>query len=185
MQKIWNADSQQYAYAINEDAMYQRILTKKRSSSKVINKMELGLMLINLLVGSFVLGVNLMKELSNPYHYAMVGILYASVIYIFWRRQERLKGENMFDRTMLGDLDHAIRNAIYRERLSYFAFIYAFPMFGVVWVSFYQKDKPVEYLVGIFVFFIIMIILAFFEHKLIHKRYRKRLEKMKEMLLNG
>ena len=185
MQKIWNADSQQYAYAINEDAMYQRIQAKKRSSHRVVNKMEWGLMIINLVVGSFVLGANLMKEISNPYHYAMVAILYVSVIYIFCRRQERLKGENLFDRTMLGDLDHAIRNAVYREQLSYFAFIYAIPVFSVVWISFYQKNKSVEYLVGILIFFVIMLLLGFFEHKLIHRRYRKRLEEMKRMLENG
>ena len=184
MQKIWNADSQQYAYAIDEDAMYQRIQRKRRGSRRAVNKMEWGLMGVNILAGSLVLVKNILMDIHNPYVYGMTAILYVASAYIFWRRQQRLAGENQFDRSISGDLDHAIRNAQYRERLSFMAFFYAVPMFTLLFWMAYQDDKSVIFLVGIGVFFVLTIVLSIFEHRYIHMRYRKRLEAMKKMLLN-
>ena len=185
MQKIWNADSQQFAYAIDEDAMYQRILAKKKGSKRTVNKMEWFLMAVNVLAGAVILGKNILKDLHNPYLYAMTGLLIVSSGYIFWRRKQRLAGENHFDRSITGDLDHAIRNAQYRERLSLSAFFYATPLFALIFWSAYKDNESTIFLVGIALLFVVTIVLSIFEHRFIHMRYRKRLEKMKKMLENG
>ena len=185
MQKIWNADSQQYAYAINEDAMKRKVMDKKIGASRKVNRMEILLMGVNLLVGSFILGKNMIMSLHNPYLYALTIIFYGSVIYMFTQRLKRLKGENDFDRTMLGDINHAISNATYQERLSIFAFFYGIPVFAIVWFSVYESDKSAGFLIGVTVFFILTLALSVVEHRMIHRRHKRRLIQLKQMLVNG
>ncbi|MAE83461.1 MAG: hypothetical protein CMB80_12035 [Flammeovirgaceae bacterium] len=185
MQKIWNADSQQYAYAINEDAMKRKVMGKKIGASRKVNRMEILLMGVNLLVGSFILGKNMIMSLHNPYLYALTIIFYGSVIYMFTQRLKRLKGENDFDRTMLGDINHAISNATYQERLSIFAFFYGIPVFAIVWFSVYESDKSAGFLIGVTVFFILTLALSVVEHRMIHRRHKRRLIQLKQMLVNG
>lgn len=185
MKKIWNAESQQHAYAIDEDAMHQKIMRKKQGSSRTVNKMELFLMIVNMLAGSFILIKNIVRDMHNPYLYAMSAIMYVATAYIFWRRQNRLRDEDQFDRTMLGDLDHAIRNASYRERLSLLAFGYAIPFFVLIWVAAYNDDKSIYFLIGIAAFFVITMLASIVEHRTIHMRYKKRLEAMRKMLVGG
>ncbi|MEQ8471493.1 MAG: hypothetical protein RIC35_09915 [Marinoscillum sp.] len=183
MKKIWNADSQQHAYAIDENVMHEKIIRKKHGSSKTVNRMEWILMIANVLAGTAILVKVLVRDINNPYLFAMVAVMYLSTAYIFWRRQVRLRDENQFDRTMLGDLDHAIRNATYRERLSLLAFGYAIPFFILIWVAAYHDDKSIYYLIGIPILFIITILASVIEHRTIHMRYRKRLVSMKKMLV--
>ncbi|WP_258097280.1 hypothetical protein [Marinoscillum pacificum] len=185
MQKIWNADSQQYAFAINEDAMQKKILNKKIGASRKINRMEMFLIGVNLLVGSFILGKNLILDLHNVYLYGLSFVLYGSVVYMFLQRQKRIKGENEFDRSMLGDINHAINNATYQERLSIFAFIYGIPVFVLVWFSVYESDKSAAFLIGVAIFFILTLALSVVEHRMIHRRHKRRLVQLKEMLLSN
>lgn len=182
MQKIWNAESQQYAYAINEKMMREKVMRKKAGASKKVSRIEIFLMLVNASAGSFILGKNLLVNIHNPYLYGLTGILYLATLVIFWQRQKRLKEDNNYERNMLGDINHAIKNATYQERLSLLALGYAMPVFGLVWFSAYEDQKSMAFLIGIAAFFLITIALSVMEYYMIHRRHRQRLEAMRQLL---
>lgn len=184
MKKIWNADSQQHAYAIDEDVLNEKVKRKKKAASKRVSRMEWVLITVNLVAGTIILVKSILTG-SNPYFYVMVAIMFVAVGIIYIRRKRRLKDEDQFDRNMLGDLNHAIRNATYQERLSLFAFGYAIPFFIIIFIAAYNDEKSMVYLVSIGVFFIVTIVLSVIEHKTIHQRQRKRLESLKRTLVKA
>ncbi|NQZ76669.1 MAG: hypothetical protein HRT61_11280 [Ekhidna sp.] len=81
---------------------------KKDAASKRINKVEIALILMNSAC-SILLFVDALDDIDN---WDFIGslIMLVSVLYILFLRYRRRKSENTFDRTMFGELDHAIAN---------------------------------------------------------------------------
>ena len=118
LQKIWDAQKNEPLYAINETALHNRILSKKKQASHITNITELLLIIVNLGAGSFVLGVNLFKQNRNIFMYLMAAWMFATFLYSLVSRIRRIKGDRRFDRSLHGDLNHAISVATYQVRLS-------------------------------------------------------------------
>lgn len=105
-------------YVINEKAMHNRILSKKRSAGHIANVSELLLIVVNMATGIFILGTLLFKSRDNISLYLLAGWAFITALYSLISRIRRRKAEQRYDRSMLGDLDHAISNASYQVRLS-------------------------------------------------------------------
>ena len=65
LKKIWNAQDNQPLYAINEKAMYNLILSKKKQAHHITDISELLLIFVNLSSGIMVLGMNYFKQSGN------------------------------------------------------------------------------------------------------------------------
>jgi Ca2+/Na+ antiporter len=109
MQKIWNEQKGETMYAINESALHRQVMNKKRNANKIVNMTEIGLMIVNSIT-AIVLLVDAIQDKEEWYNYLGVGIMALTVVYIIFIRSKRQKGENKFDRTIIGELDHAIAN---------------------------------------------------------------------------
>src|SRR5678810_945300 len=59
LKKIWDAQNGQPLYAINEKAMYNLILSKKKQAHHITNISELIIIIVYIITGSLVLGMNL------------------------------------------------------------------------------------------------------------------------------
>ncbi|WP_425390810.1 hypothetical protein [Ekhidna sp.] len=110
MQKIWNEQKGETMYAINESALHKSISRKKTAASKRINVVEIMLMIINSTV-SIVLFTDAIMDKEGPWDYAGAIIMALTVVFLLYFRNKRKKKENTFDRTMMGELDHAISNS--------------------------------------------------------------------------
>jgi hypothetical protein len=67
LRKIWDAQSNQPIYAINEKAMYNLILSKKKQAHHITNISELLIIIVYIITGSLVLGMNLLiKAVTYP-----------------------------------------------------------------------------------------------------------------------
>ncbi len=117
MQKVWDEQKGETMYAINEAALHQSVTRKKNAAGKRINRVEIMLSIINSLVVLFLL--ILMRNHPRIWGFINAGIVATSVVYIQYFRWKRKKAENMFDRSMLGELDHAISNTNYIIRFNY------------------------------------------------------------------
>lgn len=108
MQKIWNEQKGENMYVINERALQDNVNRKKNAASKRINTVETGITLIN----SFAAIILFIRTLDDPHTWDYFGslMLIITVVYIQYIRYGRKKAENTFDRSMLGELDHAIAN---------------------------------------------------------------------------
>jgi hypothetical protein len=118
IKKIWDMQNKEMLYVINEKAMHNRILSKKRSAGHIANVSELLLIIVNMGTGIFILGTLLYKSRGNVSLYLLAAWTFMTALYILISRIRRRGTENRYDRSMLGDLDHAISNAGYQVRLS-------------------------------------------------------------------
>src|SRR6187402_855153 len=107
LRKIWDAQNDQPLYAINEKAMYNFILSKKKQAHHITNISELLIIVVYTITGSVVLGMNLFDQSSNISMYLLSAWMLGSALFILVNRIRRIKGDNRFDRSMSGDLDHA------------------------------------------------------------------------------
>ena len=109
MQKIWNEQKGETMYAINESALHRSITRKKDAANKRINKVEISLMIINSLV-SIILLTDAILDKEGFWDYAGAFIMMLTVVFLLIFRIQRKRAANKFDRSMLGELDHAIVN---------------------------------------------------------------------------
>lgn len=108
MQKSWNEQKGETMYTVDESALYGIVKRKKDAASRRINNMEIMISIINGIagVGSIILAV----VNAHPVNFINAGIMIGTLPYIQYFRRKRKQAENTFDRSMLGELDHAISN---------------------------------------------------------------------------
>ncbi|HNP18649.1 MAG TPA: hypothetical protein PKL31_09465 [Fulvivirga sp.] len=183
LKKIWDTQNNQPMYAINEKALHRRVIAKKKSAGKIANWMEVILIGVNLVGGSMLLfGVLFKGKEDETFIYLLMAIMYVTPLYLFYKRSKRKKFESQFERTMMGDLEHALSNASYSEVLSrtmqvYFAFIAILTLFSL-W---FDKDTSLIPMIGFALLFIFTLYASTWEHK-IYVRKRRELEKLKKTL---
>lgn len=181
LQQIWDSQNNQPLYAINEKALHNRIQAKMKQARHITNVSELLVTIINLGTGSFVLGVNRTLRHENIFLYIMAAWMFATAFYILVSRIRRIRGDRRFDRSMHGDLHHAISVASYQVRLSQIMRWNLLPIGTFVLLSLWESGKPF-WAVGLM---LSCFTLAYFagrwEHG-IYKARKRELEILKEKL---
>jgi len=110
LKKIWDTQNNTPMYAINEETLHKRIQTKKDRTTRLVNLTEIALTIINVGVGSFLLWDSIIDN-EGVYSYLIAAFMLFSAGYLIIDRIRRQREANRFNRSMLGDLDHAIANA--------------------------------------------------------------------------
>lgn len=113
LKKIWDTQNNQPMYAINEAALHKRIQSKMHRATRLSNINDIGLTMIALVTAA--ISLFLSKPIS-VWDWIISAELVIIAAYILAGRIKRKKQEARFDRSMLGDLDHAINNFRYEER---------------------------------------------------------------------
>ena len=114
LRKIWNTQDQQPMFVINEEALHRTIKGKKRKASWVSDINEIGLVLIAIVTSAIVFIKNM--DTDNIYAYPPAIWLLLTGVYVLYGRHKRKKEEKRFDRSILGDIDHAIANSKFEIR---------------------------------------------------------------------
>jgi hypothetical protein len=185
MKKIWDEQSQQHLYVIDENALQKSIQIKKNGASRFINKMEWFMILANLVAGGMIITMNFIKH-PGDYYANLLGIaMIGAAIYVYLRRLQRLRNENRFNRTMLGDLEHAISNATYRARLSYTMLMYFVMVTLLIILNAIHEEKSLAQILLLTAFCVIIWLLGRWEHRSWHLANKKRLEAMREKLIES
>lgn len=181
MQKIWNEQKGENMYVIDENALHNRIKSKKKAASKRINKVEIGLILINSICSIILL----IGALDNPHYWEHVSsaMMLGTVIYVFYSRRKRKKAENNFDRSMLGELNHAIANTdsiISFSRLMIVGYLIPFSIFFVG--KMIVLGASIEKWLTVFGLYLLAFILIQWERKSCHFPRKRHLEALRKKL---
>jgi len=107
LQVIWNSQSNENKYTINESTLHNYIKRKGKSINYKVNIQEFVLIGVNLSVGMQLVIGALHAGIRSPQSILAVFYL-ALAVYGLVRRLGRRKKEKPFDHTMLGELDKAI-----------------------------------------------------------------------------
>ena len=182
LQKIWDAQNNQPLYTINEKAMYNIILSKKKQAHHITNASELLLIIVNILSGSFVLVVNYFRQ-GNIFLYLSAAWMFGSALFILLSRIKRKKGDSQFDRSMQGDLNHAISVATHQVYISEIMRWNILPIAGFCLLGLWDGGKPVWIVAAVLIFFALTFYASRWEHN-IYKRKKRELEILKNKLEN-
>lgn len=183
MQKLWDEEKKENYFVINEEAMHQSVGAKKNAANRRINLVEITISIINLACAVFLFN----DALDDPHYWDYVGsaMMVGTVIYIQYSRRKRIKAEKTFDRSVLGELDHAISNTnaiITFSRLMAYGYFVPISIFYTSKMIFVGASLEKWFLVsGMFIFSFILI---YWERKKMHIPRRQKLEALKEKLMN-
>ena len=181
LQKIWNAQDNKPLYAINEKAMYNYILSRKKQAHHITNISELLLIFVNIIAGIFVFAMSYFKQGGNIFMYGLSAWMLGSALFILVSRIIRIKGNNRFDRSMLGDLDHAISVATYQVRISRIMRWNILPTAALCILGIWESEKPVWIAVVLLIFFALTFYASGWEHK-IYERKKRELKTLQNKL---
>jgi hypothetical protein len=183
LQKIWDSQNEEPLYGINEKALHNRILLKKKQAYHISNISELLVILVNSGAGCFILALNLSNQNGNVAMYVLAAWMFASALYVLVSRISRIRGESQFDRSLRGDLSHAISMAMYQVRLSQLMRWNILPIGILSLLGMWEGGKSVWVAVGIFVFFALAYYAGGWEQG-IYIRRKRELELLKAKLEN-
>jgi len=181
LRKIWDVQDNQPLYAINEKAMYNLILSKKKQAHHITNISELLIIIVYTITGGAVLGMNLFDQSSNIFMYVLSVWMLGSALFMLMNRIRRIKGGNQFDRSMSGDLDHAISVASYQVRISQIMLWNILPIGALTTLGLWEGGKPIWIAMVVLLFFALSYYAGGWEHN-IYKRKKRELEVLKKKL---
>jgi hypothetical protein len=182
MKKIWDTQNNQPPYVIDEKALQNRLQRKKHSFFVNIGDWLLiisNIGVIILLVGRhpFTPGANIFLYLEAVWTFATVGYLVVSLIL-------RIKASRRFDRSIHGDLNHAIYLISYQMRISQITSWNLLPMGAILIFSGWVAGKLFMVSAVILVVDTLAIYAASKIYQ-INKRRKRALQVLKEKLENS
>ncbi len=183
MKKIWDSQNNEPLYAINEKALHDRILSKKRQAHHITNISELLSIIVNIVAGCFILAMNFPKQSGSLFMYILSAWMFVCAMYLLVGRIRRIKGNDQFDRSLRGDLHHAISMASYQVRLSQLMRWNILPIGTLSLLAVLEGGKSVWIAVGILIFFAIAYYVGGWEHS-IYKNKKRELEILQKKLAN-
>jgi hypothetical protein len=181
LQKIWDVQNNEPLYAINEKAMRKHIISKRNQAGHITNISELLSIVVNFGVAAFVAGMQLFSQHGNVFMYLMAIWMFITACYVLVSRRRRMKGESNFERSMLGDLNHAIAMATYQVRLSQLLRWNILPIGLFTLLSFWEGEKPFWIMAVLLLFFALTYYASGWEHN-IYKSRKRELETLQKRL---
>lgn len=183
MQKIWNEQKGETMYAINESALHQSIGRKKEAISRKVSLVEISLMIINGIV-TIILFTDAILDKEGLWDYIGASIMALTVIFLFIFRKRRKEKENTFDRTMMGELDHAIQNSesiIQIATIMIYYYLIPMGLFSILKMIYYGASlEKWLFIIGMFALAFFLVI---WERKAMHIPRRQSLNNMKKKLM--
>jgi hypothetical protein len=183
MRKIWDTQNNEPLYGINEAALHRHILSKQRQGYHISNINELLSIIVYSLTGCFVLFMGSGHTPSNIFIYLQAAWMLGSALYVLVSRIRRISSGHQYDRSLLGDLRHAIALAGYQVGLSRLLRWNMLPVALLIVLGLYNGGKSLWVLLGIAVFFVFTWYASGWEHR-IYKNRKRRLEALQDKLKN-
>lgn len=184
MKKIWDAQNNKPLYVIDEKALHNRIQSKMNTLRHFTSVSDWLLILINLGTGAILLGNNPIITASNIFLALEAIWMFGIVAYLVISSIRRIKASRQFDRSIHGDLDHAISLATYQMRIAQIIRWNFVPMGIIMILSGWESGKLMK--VGAVI--LVSYTLAFYLTSKGYQANKKRkleLQSLKEKLETG
>ena len=107
MQEIWNNQSNENIYAINEEALQAYVMRKGKSVTRSLNMYEMGMVAVNFIVGIFLI-VDALNGSEQVFRFVVPSLYLAFSLIAVVRSLARRREIVRFEETVVGELDKAI-----------------------------------------------------------------------------
>lgn len=184
MKKIWDAQNNQALYAIDETALHNRVIAKKSKARRMADLTEKIFIGANILAGLMIVVPTVVKNKVSISGILMAVLMFFTAGYIVNRRNRRLKTQDNFDKSMLGDLDNAITTADYQVNFSRSSRYYLLAIVVLSLSSLLESNSPWWVIVLVAIFFILTYIGAKWEYRTFYASQKKDLRAMRDKLVS-
>jgi len=183
MKKIWDAQKGEALYAIDEKALHNQVIVKKKKSAQKADKLELTLISSLLFASGMVWYAIIVKSSYEMAQIIFASLLLFAAVAILISRRKRMRWQDSFENSMLGDLEQGLANASYQVKLSKaVAFLYL-TVAGFAVVSVYLEVTDWWKSVLVLLLFTFGYIASRWEHRKFYVGQKKNLLAMKEKLM--
>ena len=183
MKKIWDSQNNEPLYGINEKALHNRIISKKKQAHHITNISELLGIIAYTGTGCVIIGMNLLRQNGGIFMYILSAWMLCSGLYLLVSRIRRISMDSRFDRSMRGDLAHAISMAAYQVRISGLMRWNILPIGILTILGVWDGRKSVWLTIGLLVFLVLTNYAGGWEHR-IYKARKRELEILQYKLEN-
>jgi hypothetical protein len=185
MKNIWDAQTNQPLYVIDEMALQKRIQRKKHSFFVNVSEWILIISYLGAVIG--LVGLNLfVLPKANIFLYLEAAWMFSTVVVLVVSHIRRIKAGRRFDRSIHGDLDHAIHLLSYQMRVSRITRWNLLPMGAILILSCsgWEARKLFEISAAILVVYTLTFYASARSDRA-NKRRKRALEVLKEKLENA
>ena len=182
LQKIWDSQNNKPMYVIREEALHQKVLAKGRKAGRTANLTEWILISTGLIASGILVYFDFIKDEGNVFSYISVVLFSLITVYGMISRFLRKNKTENFERSILGDLEHALSISEYQVSLSK-GMLYGFwpAVFLISLLSLIMSDKPIWYSIIFGLLFIGVSFLSRWEHRC-YVRRKNELATLKKKL---
>lgn len=169
-------------YFFDETTLHNKVTRKKNAAERRINGLELKVSIFNVLMAVFLLAMAVVRH--HPWAFLYAALFTATSIFVQYFRQKRKKEEQAFDRSLLGELNHAIALVSALIKFNYFMAIgYLVPLLAIgIWRTIDRGDSLEEGLLMSGLFILGFIVMRW-EQKACNIPRRKSLVALREKLM--
>lgn len=184
LQEIWDSQNSRPLYTIDEMALHDHILLKKKLAYHITNISELLLIIVNGSAGTLILGLGFSKPAPNIFMYLLAVWMFGTALYLLMSRIRRIKrNKYRFEQSMRGDLDHAISIATYQVRLSQLMRWNILPIGILILLGMWEGGKSIWIAAGTLILFAFTYYAGAKEHRM-YKAKKRELQLFQENLEN-
>jgi len=182
LQKVWNEQKGENMYTINEESLRKIITRKKDAAARRVSKTEIGLILITVFLGAFITIKAIIKD-EGLWDLGGGLVILATSLFVIIARYRRKKSEDKFDRSMIGEIEHAIANTQSIISITYsMLFWYMLPVGIFTYGQMIFTGVSMAKFLLITAMFVFAVFLIYWERKYCHVPRKEKLQKLKEKL---
>jgi hypothetical protein len=175
LKQLWDSQNKQKAITMNTEALHITVLAKQHQAKKITHVTELLVLFVNIGSATMLTAMNLSHGIVKVYPFVLAAWMTLTAVYILYHRARRLKESRRFDRSLMGDLQHALSEATFQVRLSLLMRWNTIPIAILVFLI-VDEGKGTPWLsFGILAFFAITFFASRWEHNL-YKKKKTQLE---------
>jgi hypothetical protein len=156
LQKIWDTQNKQPLYVINEQALHNRIVAKKHQVIHIAVVTEWILIIANTASGAFVLQQNFTGRRGLVFAYLLALWLLGTALYVLVNRIRRMREQKQFNRSLSGDLQHALSTATYQVRISHIMRWNTLPIGLLVLLGVWEGGQSIWFVIAVALFFVLV-----------------------------
>jgi hypothetical protein len=181
LQKIWDTQNKRPLYVINEQALHNRIVTKKHQVVHMAVVTEWILIIANTASGAFVLQQNYTGRRGLVFAYLLAAWLLVTVLYVLVNRIRRMREQKQFNRSLSGDLEHALTTAAYQVRISRIMRWNVVPIGLLALLCVWEGGQSIWFSVAVALFFVLVFVASGWEQG-IYRNKMKELQVLQQKL---
>lgn len=184
MKKIWDAQNGQAMYAIDESALHNRVIKKKNKARRTADLTEKIFIGANIIAATMILVPSLLKDNYSISGSLMMVMMYLTAGFIFYIRNKRLKVQDNFDDSMVGDLDNAIATADYQVKFSKTSRFYLLSVVLLTLASLVESGAAWWVILLVAILFTAAYLASRWEHRTFYVSQNKDIRAMRDKIIS-